>query len=136
MEGYGGKPQCQCLPGFKPSTVGRGCEPDIIQLCVPGPCGLNADCIVTSLGEACECRPGFIGNPFTGCFPPTVPTDPCNPSPCGKNTQCTVNALVPQALCACLPGMQGDPLSPEGMILYTYLISVQDKKFSLIFLIQ
>ena len=114
LETYGGKPQCLCLPGFKPSaTPGAGCEPDVIQLCIPGPCGLNADCIVTSLGEACECRPGFIGNPFTGCFPPNIPVDPCNPSPCGRNTFCTVNHLG-QALCSCTIGMQGNPLSPEG----------------------
>ena len=105
------------MPGFKPSIIpGQGCEPDIIQLCVPGPCGLNADCIVTSLGEQCQCKPGLIGNPFTGCFQPNIPTDPCNPSPCGRNTHCTVNPGILQALCSCLPGMQGDPLSTEGMI--------------------
>ena len=74
---------------------------------------MNADCLVTSLGEACECRPGFTGNPFTGCFPPEIPSDPCNPSPCGRNTICTVNHLG-QALCTCLPGMLGNPLNPEG----------------------
>ena len=41
---YGGKPQCICLPGFRPLPTG-GCEPDIVQLCIPGPCGINADCI-------------------------------------------------------------------------------------------
>ena len=91
-----------------------GCEPDIIQLCVPGPCGINADCIVTTLGENCQCKPGYIGNPFTGCLPPSIPTDPCNPSPCGKNTFCTVNQGIQQALCSCIPGMIGNPLDPSG----------------------
>ena len=113
LEGYGGKPQCQCLPGFRPRPIpGTGCEPDLIQLCVPGPCGLNADCLVTTLGEQCQCRPGFVGNPFTGCFPIGIEKDPCNPSPCGRNTRCTVN--IGQAFCECLPGMLGDPLSPAG----------------------
>lgn len=107
---------CQCKVGFVPGKSKEdGCEPriePIVDSCEPGPCGINADCFVTDNGEDCQCKPGYAGNPFQGCFTPETPKDPCNPSPCGKNANCQIKNS--QAVCSCSPGLIGDPTSPKG----------------------
>ncbi|KAK8736643.1 hypothetical protein OTU49_017434, partial [Cherax quadricarinatus] len=95
--------RCTCKPGFvgKPNTI-RGCEPPI-NPCVPSPCGDGALCD-PNRSPFCVCRPGLVGDPFTGC---KVPPPSCGPGICGQNAECYVrgNSL----LCRCLEGYDGDP---------------------------
>ncbi|KAK0394247.1 hypothetical protein QR680_000650 [Steinernema hermaphroditum] len=37
------------------------------ETCKPGSCGANADCFVCENQLTCVCKPGYIGNPRTGC---------------------------------------------------------------------
>ena len=110
------QPLCECKRGYLPNPPPlNGCRlpPPKPQLCKPGPCGRNADCSVIGGREECTCRRGYNGNPYQACTTPKPPVDPCKPSPCGKYTKCEVNSIG-HALCSCLPGYEGDPLSPEG----------------------
>lgn len=94
----------------------------------PGSCGISALCNVINHIPVCTCPEGYIGDPFTNCYPkppesmflynaffynniyrktfveePPSLKDPCNPSPCGSNALCN------NGICTCLPEYQGDP---------------------------
>ncbi|CAB4059875.1 unnamed protein product [Lepeophtheirus salmonis] len=116
-----GNIECRCRRGFIPVDVLdplAGChvpiEEPVISLCEPGPCGDNAECFISEVGEDCVCNQGFIGDPFFGCTAPPVepPKDPCQPSPCGKNTRCESNGK--DAICSCNRNYEGDPSSAAG----------------------
>lgn len=81
-------------------------------MCTPGPCGPNADCYVSDNQEQCYCKPGFTGNPYSGCQ--KEPHSPCYPNPCGPNAICQVSSQG-QAICLCPDGLQGDPFGSKGM---------------------
>ncbi|KAI8442174.1 hypothetical protein MSG28_005781 [Choristoneura fumiferana] len=54
------------------------------------------------------CPAGYTGDPFSACRV-ADPEEACHPSPCGLNTKCHV--ANNQAICTCLPGYRGSPLS-------------------------
>ena len=58
--------RCTCLEGYlgNPNTI-RGCK-EPINPCLPNPCGSGALCDPKRT-SFCYCRPGLIGDPFTGC---------------------------------------------------------------------
>lgn len=74
---------CSCLPTFvgsppacRPECVSSSeCPSDkacINQKCVdpcPGTCGYNAQCRVNNHSPICSCKNGFVGDPFTRCYP-------------------------------------------------------------------
>lgn len=74
---------CSCLPNYygnppscKPEcSTNSDCASDKAcrnQKCVkpcPGPCGQSAECRVINHNPICSCRSGFIGDPFTRCYP-------------------------------------------------------------------
>lgn len=75
------RPVCSCLPDMLGAPP--NCRPECIinQDCPPhlacvskkcqnpcaGSCGINADCTVLNHRPMCLCRPGFEGDPFSGC---------------------------------------------------------------------
>nr|XP_027235378.1 fibropellin-1-like [Penaeus vannamei] len=95
--------RCTCRPGYvgNPNTI-RGCEPPV-NPCVPSPCGQGALCD-PNRKSFCYCRPGLIGDPYTGC---RVPPPSCGPGVCGQNAECYVRGDKLQ--CRCLEGYRGDP---------------------------
>ncbi|KAF0298053.1 Neurogenic locus notch 1 [Amphibalanus amphitrite] len=117
---YFGNPYISCQPEC---VLDNDCSRD--KNCVrlkclnpcPGPCGSGAHCSVVNHITMCSCPEGYTGDPFSLCRPipvttpprQPVPTNPCAPSPCGANAQCKDNGLV--AVCSCLAGYQGDPVS-------------------------
>lgn len=97
-------------------------RPAPVSLCIPSPCGPNADCRVVDSRPVCSCLAGMLGAP-PNCRPECVIhqdcplhlacfgnkcKDPCVGS-CGFNAQCNVQNHRP--LCTCLPGFEGDPFS-------------------------
>ncbi|XP_046660567.1 protein crumbs homolog 1-like isoform X1 [Homalodisca vitripennis] len=139
-------PFCSCNPGFSGNPY-TGCEEKVNQCnnnnycddllaCIdgkcqdpcPGPCHGNTICEVHDHVPYCVCKPGFSGNPFTGCQE-QVPVNQCNnnnycdtllvcidgkcqdpcPGPCHGNTICEVHDHVPY--CACKPGFSGNPFT-------------------------
>lgn len=58
--------RCTCKAGYvgSPNTI-RGCNLPI-NPCAPNPCGPGALCDPGVL-HFCYCRPGLVGDPFTGC---------------------------------------------------------------------
>ncbi|XP_066901573.1 neurogenic locus notch homolog protein 1-like, partial [Halyomorpha halys] len=78
-----GSPSCSCLPNYigsppncRPECISNSeCSNDkacINQRCIdpcPGSCGSNAECRVVSHTPNCFCPSGFIGDPFTNCYP-------------------------------------------------------------------
>ncbi|XP_046660570.1 neurogenic locus notch homolog protein 1-like isoform X3 [Homalodisca vitripennis] len=94
----------------------------------PGPCYGNTICEVLEHVPSCSCKPGFSGNPHTGCEE-KVPVNQCNnntpcdnllacidgkcqdpcPGPCQGNTTCEVRDHVPH--CVCKPGFSGNPVT-------------------------
>ena len=96
---------------------------EIVDPCNPSPCGENAICNTRSRAAACQCVPGYFGDPYVACRPectvnPECPSnkacrdlkcvDPC-PGLCGVNAECRVTNHQPS--CACLPGYRGDPFT-------------------------
>ncbi|CAN7945363.1 unnamed protein product, partial [Ixodes pacificus] len=153
------KPICECREGYNgnPGDFTRGCTPipldrchsnidckgyevckltqvgikDCIELCLNYECGPNANCIAMDHLAACECLPGFAGNPHDlrrGCMrhlcehdndcPDSAVclltrngvkncTDPCWDRRCGPNADCiTTNH---RASCECRIGFEGIP---------------------------
>ncbi|XP_064459913.1 uncharacterized protein LOC135370150 isoform X1 [Ornithodoros turicata] len=153
------KPSCECREGYNgnPADLTRGCTPipldrchsnidckgyevckltsvgikDCIELCLDYDCGPNANCIAMDHQAACECLPGFAGNPqdlhrgcmrhlcehdndcadVTTCTLTRVGikncTDPCSDRRCGPNADCVVKSH--RAYCECRPGFEGIP---------------------------
>lgn len=60
------------------------------SLCLPGPCGANADCYIVGNKEQCYCKYGTFGDPYAGCGP--LSDDPCTPNPCGLGAMCQPTA--------------------------------------------
>ena len=61
------KPECSINPDC-PTTL--AC---VRNKCVdpcPGVCGVRASCRVQSHSPQCTCDPGYIGDPFSACYPP------------------------------------------------------------------
>ncbi|CAH0390731.1 unnamed protein product [Bemisia tabaci] len=86
----------------------RSCTAPSKTLCLPGPCGQNADCYVVGGTEQCYCKMTFTGDPYTSCRPGR--SSPCDPNPCGPFAECSISPEGKQH-CACLSGMAGDPMS-------------------------
>jgi len=119
----GNSPSCSCIQGYFGSppncrpecTINSECPSNLAcirEKCrdpCPGSCGANAQCSVFNHVPVCTCIEGYIGDPFSSCYPKPPPPpepvadDPCNPSPCGPNAQCR------DGVCTCLPEYQGDP---------------------------
>lgn len=106
-------PPCYCPE----NTIGnpyRSCNhqsylpPDV--LCQPGPCGINADCYVSSNSEMCFCKTGYKGDPYIGCKPHV---SPCIPNPCGPQAICSAN-YDNQPICSCPEGSTGNPYDLNG----------------------
>ena len=80
-----------------------------------GNCRTHACCLVQNHSPLCKCDSGFIGDPFSACYPPpTTPpppeptvSDPCDPNPCGLNA--LARPSDDRCICSCPPGQQGDP---------------------------
>lgn len=137
---------CSCPPGYVSSGKGIcrpvtpilevACEIDkdctsnhacVTSVCKnPCECGLNTDCQIKDHKPVCACRPGFIGDPRTGCYNIKCQTD----SHCGNEETCINNRCVPacsletnicgkeaecygvehRASCRCQIGTVGNPL--------------------------
>lgn len=104
-------PVCSCPEPLVGNPFRECSAPAITELCQPGPCGRNSDCYVSNNLEQCYCRPGFIGDPYSGCREP--PRTVCEPNPCGPGAQCSISPDG-QSMCRCPDGMGGDPTSFEG----------------------
>ncbi|XP_018012714.1 neurogenic locus notch homolog protein 1 isoform X2 [Hyalella azteca] len=128
--------QCKCLDNFVPdgNTI-NGCKPQCVsdfecpddyrcrqtkceRVCVPGACGLNADCDARNHRAVCTCPKGYAGSPEVSCNknlpvvranPPAPPPDPCFPSPCGDGAEC--RERDGRAVCTCPYAYEGDPLT-------------------------
>ncbi|XP_076030521.1 uncharacterized protein LOC143018869 isoform X2 [Oratosquilla oratoria] len=123
--GYGGDPYTRCT---REQTVVR--EPPVLDynLCVPNPCGENADCEVGGRFDderpVCSCQRGYFGDPLTYCeraecidnndcplnrnCQGTKCIDPCTLGKCGDRALCEVKNHNP--VCSCDRGFTGDPL--------------------------
>lgn len=104
--------------------------PQVMNPCVPSPCGPNAQCQEYAGNARCTCLPDYIGVP-PRCRPEcTISSecsanaacinnkcvDPC-PGACGNNAQCSVVNHIP--ICSCLQSYTGDPFTncypqPQG----------------------
>lgn len=125
---------CRCIEDYVPdgNTI-NGCKPQCVsdndcpddyqcqrnkcaRVCVPGACGLNADCFARNHRADCACPSGYNGNPQVRCSreipeiraPPPLPVDPCIPNPCGTNSDCRPRGE--RAVCSCPVGYEGNPL--------------------------
>lgn len=97
-------------------------EPQIVNPCVPSPCGPNSQCRDVGSAPSCSCLPNFFGSP-PNCRPEcTINSecssnlacinqkcvDPC-PGSCGIIAECNVFNHIPT--CSCPEGYTGDPFS-------------------------
>lgn len=95
---------------------------EIVNPCIPSPCGPNSQCKDIGGIPSCSCLPDYLGN-APNCRPecsinPECATslacinqkcvDPC-PGSCGINAECRVVNHIPTCLCA--DGYTGDPFS-------------------------
>lgn len=78
----GESPSCSCLPEFIGSPP--SCKPECITnsecsynlACVnmkcknpcPGACAPNAECHIVSHSPICQCKNGYVGDPFSQCI--------------------------------------------------------------------
>ncbi|XP_047739044.1 uncharacterized protein LOC108675679 isoform X2 [Hyalella azteca] len=94
--------RCTCRAGFvgSPNTI-RGCDKPV-NPCAPNPCGPGALCDPGVL-NFCYCRPGLVGDPFSGCF---EPEPECYPGACGINAECF--KIERKLSCRCRSGYAGD----------------------------
>ncbi|BES97160.1 PTI [Nesidiocoris tenuis] len=143
--------QCSCAPGFignpyiecsydqaPPPPVAECSHNDDCpvdkkchnQLCVNpcsvgSPCAPGSFCFTNDHKPVCRCPPGFTGDPFTKCYPPTADVVGCesnsecpsqeacvnrmcvSPCNCGPNAECRVQDHYP--ICFCKPGYSGNP---------------------------
>lgn len=92
---------------------------EIVNPCIPNPCGNFAQCNEIGKSYVCRCLPNYHGSP-PYCRPECILNsdclnvkacvnerciDPC-PGSCGLNSVCNVINHVPN--CACKPGYEGD----------------------------
>lgn len=97
----------------------RPVKDEIVNPCIPSPCGNFAQCNDVRGSAVCHCLPNYHGSP-PHCRPEcTVNSDcsntkscanercidPC-PGSCGMDSVCNVINHVPN--CACKPGYEGD----------------------------
>jgi hypothetical protein len=83
----GDSPSCSCKPTYigtppncRPECVSNS-ECDRSKACIhqkcqdpcPGSCGLEALCRVAMHVPNCYCPPGYIGDPFSRCYPAPPP---------------------------------------------------------------
>lgn len=95
---------------------------EMINPCVPSPCGQYSQCREINGHAVCSCLTRYIGSP-PNCRPECVVSsecdqnmacqnekciDPC-PGTCGVNARCTVINHNP--ICSCSPGFTGDPFN-------------------------
>lgn len=126
---YTGDPFTRCYP--VPPVVQE--SPQIVNPCVPSPCGPYSECRDIGGAPGCSCRPGYIGT-SPNCRPECVINaecprdkacftekcrDPC-PGSCGAGAECSVVNHTP--ICTCPAGYEGDPftycnLKPIGKFL-------------------
>lgn len=75
-------PICSCIAGFTgdPFTRCYFKEPEIprdpINVCIPSPCGPNAECRVVGENPACSCLPNYNGSP-PNCRPECTINSEC-----------------------------------------------------------
>lgn len=136
---------CSCPPGYISSGGGVcrpaspieevACELDtdcstnhacISSVCRnPCDCGPNTDCLIKDHKPVCACKPGFMGEPHTGCYnilcqsdnqcanDETCVNSRCVPAcslevdMCGKSAECY--GIDHRASCRCLIGTVGNP---------------------------
>jgi len=118
---------CSCPQGYTGHPFEFCRQQTPADLCLPNPCGTNADCTpgFDNTGKerpVCNCLRGYVGNPLVHCSRGECladsdcgPTRVCqqnsckNPceSSCGVNADCEVRNRA--AVCSCPRGFRGDP---------------------------
>lgn len=87
----GGTPVCSCLPSYvgrppscRPECTinaecpsNKACQNERCRDPCPGSCGQHADCSVVKHAPQCYCKPGFTGDPFSGCHPTPIALRTC-----------------------------------------------------------
>ncbi|ENN73328.1 hypothetical protein YQE_10090, partial [Dendroctonus ponderosae] len=109
--GYEGDAFLACYPKPLP-------RPNVIDACVPRPCGANALCH----NGTCSCYSEYRGDPYRECRPECAISsdcprglmclnhkcrDPCAGACAPRNSECFVINHSP--ICTCLPGYTGQP---------------------------
>ncbi|XP_047739046.1 uncharacterized protein LOC108675679 isoform X4 [Hyalella azteca] len=139
--------KCRCPSGYTGDAYSEctpvGCRADLECLndficyegnckdpCLFTTCAANAKCTVKNRGGACDCLPGYEGNPYKICTRSDVVAgckldadchfgtaclngkcrNPCDAKPCGNNAVCTVVESLPfkSTKCECKQGYSGD----------------------------
>ncbi|KAG7155063.1 Neurogenic locus Notch protein-like 2, partial [Homarus americanus] len=133
--GYTGEPTTSCLaigcsssdecPSDKACYRGSCVDPCLLERA----CGPGSSCTPQHHTTSCVCRPGLLGDPYTGCSPPPTPQcrsdfdcaeelgcvdgeckDLCTyMKPCGVKAECRVIDLdhLRTVVCECPPGHTG-----------------------------
>ena len=60
-----------------------------VDPCNPSPCGSNAVCQTRNRAAACQCIPGYFGDPYVACRPECVVH-----SDCPSNKACQRNKCI------------------------------------------
>ncbi|XP_046675556.1 neurocan core protein-like [Homalodisca vitripennis] len=126
--GQNNESQLQCITNEDCSElttcINLQCEDPCLNLCKG-----NSNCQVRGHVPYCSCKPGFAGDPFTGCNQRISALAQCETNEdcprdrvcarkkcedpclgvCGYNSTCQVLDHVPY--CSCRPGFYGDPFS-------------------------
>lgn len=101
---------CSCVPDYFGDPV-KGCRPECVlntdcpmdkscvntkcvSPCAASICGVNAICRVEYHAATCECKRGYMGNPFYQCIQQPEYTNqtaqpPCHRNPCDPTNQCS-----------------------------------------------
>lgn len=93
---------------------------EMVNHCVPSPCGPNSECVDVNNSSSCSCLPNYLGIP-PYCRPECVINSECSQSlacihqkcqdpcisACGTNANCVVSNHIPN--CYCLPETTGNP---------------------------
>ena len=118
--------------------------PEVINPCIPSPCGSNSECRVMDQRAVCSCVSGMYGAP-PNCRPECIihedcPSnracirqkceDPCIGA-CGFNAVCSTQKHKP--ICSCLERHEGDPYAGcnirEGMFRHIRLESLFETSY-------
>lgn len=95
---------------------------EIVQPCIPSPCGANAICREQNGAGSCACIQNYFGDPYIGCRPECIQNSDCPhdkacfntkcvspcPGTCGQNAECRVVNHIP--ICTCISGYTGNSL--------------------------